>query len=205
MLGKILLFALATTLAGCATGYSYRNGAGGDYYYGQPHVEYRYYGSPGFYGSFGYGGYAGYARDRYGWQVYGHPYPGYGYPFGYPFGYGYGYPNGYGSPWWHRPRTLHDGSDAHHGPDANDAGAAQMPPWRNLGGVLPQRAGGVPDHDGTRPRPRRQQTPSHLPMPAPQQQQRALAPSPRMFGDDGGRAHMGRATRKARVPAVAEE
>jgi hypothetical protein len=201
MLRKILLSALATaTLAGCATGYSYRNAGGGDYYYGQPSVEYRYYGSPGFYGSFGYGGYAGYSHDRYRWRVYGNPYPGYGYPYGYPYGYGYGYV----SPWWHRPHTLHGGSDAHHGPGANDAGDAQLPPWRNIGGVLPQRARVVPGHDGTRSSPRRQQTPSHLPMPAPQQQQRSLAPSPRMLGNDGG-PRMGRGTGKARVPAAADE
>ena len=61
MLRKTLLAALAaTTLAGCATGYSYRGGAGGgDYYYGQPQVEYRYYQDPyGYYGSFGFGRYA---------------------------------------------------------------------------------------------------------------------------------------------------
>ena len=41
MLRNTLLAALATTtLAGCATGYAYRGGAGGgDYYYGQPQVE----------------------------------------------------------------------------------------------------------------------------------------------------------------------
>ena len=50
MLRKFLLPAVvAATLAGCATGYSYRSG-NGDYYYGQPSVEYRYYGGYGPYG-----------------------------------------------------------------------------------------------------------------------------------------------------------
>ena len=40
----------ATVLAGCVTDYNYRgHGGSGDYYYGRPSVEYRYYG--------GYGGY----------------------------------------------------------------------------------------------------------------------------------------------------
>ena len=43
MLRNILLTAFAAaTLAGCATDYAYRGG-NGDYYYGQPRVEYRYY------------------------------------------------------------------------------------------------------------------------------------------------------------------
>ena len=90
MLRKFLLPALAaTTLAGCATGYSYRGGSG-DYYYGQPQVEYRYYG-PSMYG--GYGGY--YGNGLYGGI-------GFGYPFGYACHYGGGYWNSpYGGyPYW---------------------------------------------------------------------------------------------------------
>jgi len=83
MIRKLLLPALAATLlGGCVTGYDYRGGSG-DYYYGQPSVDYDYYGGyygygyPGWHGSlgfgYGYGGYGGY----YG----GYPYYGYGYPY----------------------------------------------------------------------------------------------------------------------------
>ena len=78
MIRKLLLPALAAALLGaCATPYDYRGGHG-DYYYGQPSVDYydSYYGGYG--GMWGYGGY-GYG--------YGYPYYGYGYPY-----YGYGYP-----------------------------------------------------------------------------------------------------------------
>jgi hypothetical protein len=75
---------VAVLLAGCVSDYQYREGVG-DYYYGQPSVEYRDY---------GYGGYGGYGYP-YGWGGsigfgyggYGYPYGGYGYPYG-----GYGYP-----------------------------------------------------------------------------------------------------------------
>jgi len=81
MIRKLLLPALAAALLGaCATPYDYRGGHG-DYYYGQPSVDYydSYYGGYGCYGGmWGYGGY-GYG--------YGYPYYGYGYPY-----YGYGYP-----------------------------------------------------------------------------------------------------------------
>ena len=52
MIRKLLLPALAVAmLGGCVTsGYEYR-GDNGDYYYGQPQVEYRDYGYP--YGRFG--------------------------------------------------------------------------------------------------------------------------------------------------------
>lgn len=75
-------------LAGCATGYSYQAGPGGDYYYGQPEVRYN---DPYWYG---YSGWAGY---------------GYGYgPYGY---WGGGYPYGpyWGPPyyhWHHRPVVV---------------------------------------------------------------------------------------------------
>ena len=77
MIRKFLLPALvaATLLAGCAS-YQYRGGSG-DYYYGRPAVEYRYYGSP--YGSYGYGypgwnGGLGYGYSPYGYGYYGYPY-----------------------------------------------------------------------------------------------------------------------------------
>ena len=76
MIRKLLLPALAAALLGaCATPYDYRGGHG-DYYYGQPSVD--YYDS--YYGGYGYpGGWSGML--------------GYGYGYG---GYGYGY--GYGDP-----------------------------------------------------------------------------------------------------------
>lgn len=78
MITKLLLPALAAAVLGaCATGYDYRGG-NGDYYYGQPSVDYY----DGYYG--GYGGMWGYGGYGYG---YGSPYYGYGYPY-----YGYGYP-----------------------------------------------------------------------------------------------------------------
>ena len=104
MIRKILIPSLATALAaallgGCVSGYQYRDGAG-DYYYGQPQVEYRDY---------GYGGYGGYDNGPYGYgggwggQI-GYGYGGYGSSYGYggygsPYGYGgYGYPYYPGSP-----------------------------------------------------------------------------------------------------------
>jgi len=78
MLRKRLLPVLAlATLAGCATGYSYRGGTG-DYYYGQPSVEYRYYGGYGYGGSIGYGYPRAYYVDAFGRPIYGDPYGYYG-------------------------------------------------------------------------------------------------------------------------------
>lgn len=131
MIRKLLLPALAVAmLAGCAT-YQYRGGAGGDYYYGRPGTDYRYYG----YGGYGYGGY------------------GYGYPhWGGSIGYGY-YRS---SPWYYYPRyphyPHHSGGGHHHGGsngggdhdgdhDGGDANPAPRPPdrprppWRDLGSI----------------------------------------------------------------------
>jgi len=67
----------AVLLAGCVTPYQYREG-NGDYYYGQPSVEYRDYG----YGGYGYpGGWGGSIGFGYGYGGYGYPYGGYGYPY----------------------------------------------------------------------------------------------------------------------------
>lgn len=122
---RLLLPVLAAALlGGCVTGYDYRGGNGGDYYYGQPSVEYR---DDGYYSPYGYGGY-GYPG---GWSgTFG---LGFGYG-GYPYGYGYGgWPYGdpyYGYPYTRPPvivvpdprrphhRGDHDG-DAHDG-DADD-------------------------------------------------------------------------------------
>lgn len=82
MIARLLLSTLAVAaLSGCMTnGYDYRGGHG-DYYYGQPTIEYRHYGYGVPYGSYGYG---------FGYSSYGHGYP-YGY-YGYPYDY---YPYGY--------------------------------------------------------------------------------------------------------------
>lgn len=122
MLRKLLLPLAAVALAGgCATmsDYQYRNGgAGGDYYYGRPGVDYRYHGAP--YGYYPYGsvrfGYYG----RYGHPFYGHPHYGrYGHPF-------YGYPY-YGVPY--RPPVV-----VQPRPDGGtiDRGDDRRPPWRDL-------------------------------------------------------------------------
>jgi len=134
MIRKMILPALAALLlAGCAS-YQYRGGAGGDYYYGQPGTEYRYYGYPYGYGSFGYGGY------------------GYSYPSYFSYGSYYGYPYGYGGyyrPPYSGPRPGHGhGHGGHHGggghsgghqpgdnPDPPSSNAGQdrpTAPWRDL-------------------------------------------------------------------------
>ncbi|HWS77088.1 MAG TPA: hypothetical protein VN205_01810 [Thermomonas sp.] len=189
MFRNIMLSTLAAaTLAGCATGYSYRNGNGGDYYYGQPRTEYRYYDPYGFQGIYGYGSYGpGYYYDRYGRLVYGNPY-----------GY-YGTPYGYGS-WWYRPRPPHGHDGDHHDDHPGDGDRdGRRPPWRNIGGVLPPGERSAVDGDDARPPVRRQQSPYTRPMPAPQREQRMTAPpAPRMRSDEGGGSRMGRAIRGAK-------
>lgn len=97
MIRNLLLPALAAALlGGCVTGYDYRGG-NGDYYYGQPSIDYQ---DDGYYSPYGYGGYGGYGYPG-GWSGmigygmgYGGGYGGYGYggfPYGYPYGYGYPY------------------------------------------------------------------------------------------------------------------
>ena len=150
MLRKLLLpvFA-AAALAGCATDYGYRNG-NGDYYYGQPRVEYRQIGLGGYYGGYGlqygYGGYGGYGYgptyfyDRYGRLIYGYPGGYYGSPY-------YGGNGGYG------PRPNYGHGNQH---DNNNNGNNRPPPWRDLGGV-PRRIedlNGYPNEEA-RPRPMR--------------------------------------------------
>lgn len=117
MIQKLILPAIAIALlGGCMTGgYSYRQDRG-DYYYGQPSTDYRYYGSP--YG-YGYGG--GY----YGGGYYGRGhYSGGGYPYyGYPY-YGYGrYPHGYYRP----PVVIRPHPDGGRPHDDNDRKA----PWHD--------------------------------------------------------------------------
>lgn len=196
MFRNILLPALAAaTLAGCASGYSYRNDNGGDYYHGQPRTEYRYYEPYGFQGSYGYGSYSpGYYYDRYGRLVYGNPY-----------GY-YGAPYGYGS-WWYRPRIQHGHHGGHDGDEAgNQDRDGSRPPWRNIGGVLPPRERVAADGDDLRAPVRRQQLPYARPLTAPQRQQGMTSPAaPRIRNDEDGGSPMGRAIRRAKASPPADE
>ena len=138
MIRKFLLPALAVAmLGGCVTsGYQYRGG-NGDYYYGQPQVQYRDYGYP--YGDFGYG-YPGGWGGSFGWS------------WGYGYGYPYGYYGGYYDPWrYYRPyhHPHHHGHDHDHGdhdddgtsvpprPPRDDDDGNRPPPWRDFVRVKP--------------------------------------------------------------------
>lgn len=184
MLRKLLLPAFAAAaLAGCATDYAYRGGHGGDYYYGQPGVDYRYH-DP--YGYYGFGSYApGYYYDRFGRLMWGYPYGHYGSPYG------------YGS-WWYRSR--HDGRDHdhdhdhdgdHQGGDRND----RLPPWRNPGALRPPR----PDADGgLRPR-ARQDAPSRPALPQQRARPDSVSQPPRMRRSDAGGTRMQRVIRAGKT------
>jgi hypothetical protein len=108
---RFLPIAAAVLLGGCASGYTYRSGDGsGDYYYGEPRVEYRYHTPSGVYGGYGpygpYGYYGGYYGGGYygAWDPYRshYYYPGTRYYYGPyshgPYGYRHGYPHGYTVP-----------------------------------------------------------------------------------------------------------
>jgi hypothetical protein len=120
MLRKLLLPVFAIVLlGGCMTGgYSYRHDRG-DYYYGQPGVDYRYYDQ--------YGG--GYYDPRYRYPGY---YPGYyGSRYG---GYGYGgFPYGYYRPPVIVVRPGHGHGDNHnHRPPRPDGDRSNdRAPWRD--------------------------------------------------------------------------
>ena len=121
MIRKLLLPAVAIALlGGCMTGgYSYRQDRG-DYYYGNPGTDYRYYDPYGRYSDRYYG--SGYYGSGYYSRYYGHP----GY-YRYPYGY-HRYPNGYYRPpvvVRPRPDDGHDGG-GHHRDDDRTA------PSRNL-------------------------------------------------------------------------
>ena len=170
MLRKILLPALAiATLAGCATGYSYRGG-NGDYYYGQPSVDYRYYGGYGYGGIGSYGFGRGFYLDIFGRPLYGYPYGYYGRPYS-------GYPHGHGP----RPRPPHgpghgghdgDHDGGHHGPPPAHGGhrPGNKPPWRDIGRIHQRgddehgRSRGVGQPDA---RPMMQRAPPPARSPAP--------------------------------------
>jgi hypothetical protein len=151
MIRKLLIPALAATLlAGCITDYGYRGyGGSGDYYYGRPSVEYRYYGGYG-------GGYGGYYGGWGGYYPYAYPYRyGYGYPYRYAYpyrhGYGpYGYP-GYRAPYYNYPRYRgHGGGHGYGNGYYNNGNHPNRPGWSGQGprpqpGVQPgPRPGGRP-------------------------------------------------------------
>jgi hypothetical protein len=112
----------AALLGGCVSDYQYRGGTG-DYYYGQPSVEYRDYG----YGGYGapYGGGYGYPGGGWSGSI------GYGSGYGSPYGYGgYGYPYGYGGsgyPYWRPPVIVIRHQRRDHGNDG-DNDADDQPP-----------------------------------------------------------------------------
>ena len=148
-------------LGGCVSGYQYRSGVG-DYYYGQPGVEYRDYGYGGYGG--GYGGYGPYGYDG-GWGGWGGS-MGYGYGYGSPYGYGgyygspYGY-GGYGYPYYPGRVIRGDGDN-----DADDqvgptGGVYHRPVVRgNPGGVTPSGPSVyLPPHLHLLPAPGRSQLP----------------------------------------------
>lgn len=136
--------ACAALLAGCMTsGYSYRADRG-DYYYGQPQVEYRYYG--GYDDGFGWPGYHGPYRSRY---------PGYGYGR---FSFGYGHPGWdgrYGSGWggypysnnWPRYRHRYPRPPSGYQPRP-DRDSRDGSPWRNLDDLRRRQTTGPIRQDG---------------------------------------------------------
>ena len=156
MIRKLLLPALAIALlGGCVTdGYGYRQDRG-DYYYGQPSVDYRYQGSP--YGSLHYRyGYPGYGGYPYGYGGYsGYPYGYSGYPYGYG-GYGYPYRPYSGHPYYPRPPLIVVPRPDGHPPHV-DHRDGRRPPWRDLDNI--RRRGGDSDPPRSQPLPTAQAPP----------------------------------------------
>lgn len=155
MIRKFLLPVVAVAaLAGCATDYGYRGGAG-DYYHGRSQGDYRPYGGytpyGGYYGGgyYGSGGYIG--GGYYGGRYYGGV--GYGYPYGYGR-YGYGSYPYYGNPYYRYPPVYYpprpprdQGGDGNpttppdnHGRDRD---RENLPPWRRIGHPPPPQGVGV--------------------------------------------------------------
>ncbi len=136
------VIAASLLLAGCVYDYTYRGAGPGDYYYGRPSVDYRYYGG---YGGYGYGGYyGGYYGGfyPYGYYRYGYPYGryGYGYPYSYPYGYYphrqyYQYPNRHYRPY--QPPVHHDR-------DRDNQHRSDRAPWRDFGRFPRQQPGQGP-------------------------------------------------------------
>lgn len=189
MLRRLLLTMLATVaMAGCATDYNYRGG-NGDYYYGQPRVEYRDLGPSGYYGGFG----LGYGYGSYGYGSYGYGRHGFGATYYYDrFGrLVYGYPGGYygsayyGGNGWYGPRSPQDHGDQNdHDGDDNQANNHERPaPWRDLGRLW-QR-----DEDGNRQQLMRKSRPDSYSQ-APIRQQSPAPTAPVMRERSGSSSRM---------------
>ena len=160
MVRKFLLPALlAGTLAGCATNYYYRDaGYGGGYYYGEPTVDYDYYGG---YGWYGYG--------FWGWPYYS---AWYGPHYGFPYSYGY-----WGDPYW--PYYYGDWHGRNPGRDGDELVEKQGNDIRHLripqgatapnGSMIPRRDGELTEKRGGRPPVLRMPGRTYMPAPgAPQ-------------------------------------
>jgi len=197
MIRKFVLPALAATmLAGCVTGYTYRGaGGGGDYYHGQPSVEYRYYGG---YGGGYYGGYYGYPYGYGGAGYYGYPYRYgyYGYPYAYPrypvYRYPYRYDRHPGQHWngnnnrpphWNgndRPPGQH--WDGHGRPPQWNGNRPPNQGWSGNGPrpQMPGVGGPRPDGQGAGPRPNRPGNVGPRPaQPRAEAEPRSYSPPPR--------------------------
>ena len=167
LLAALTVGLAAALLGGCVSDYQYRGGTG-DYYYGQPSVEYRDYGYGGYgapYGG-GYGGGYGYPGGGWSGSI------GYGSGYGSPYGYGgYGYPYGYGGsgyPYWGPPvivirhqRPNHHGNDGDNDADDQPPGVPQRDPNDLRRAQLP---GPLPSIQSPRP--------MLVPMPSPRQERR---------------------------------
>jgi hypothetical protein len=184
MIRKLLLpTAAALLLGGCVTTapYGYRGGDRGDYYYGQPSVDYRYHGVYPGYGSSYYGPYRSGIYGSYGRGWYGYP-SGYGYR-GQPYYRGwYGHP-GY-PPVYRQPRR-----DTR--PDTRPDGG----PWRSIDELRRRRD---PGSTGVIPAPT-QVEPRAVIQPRPVVQ-------PRERGERGSAmGEMIRRSREGRPPSSAQE
>ena len=174
MIRKLLLPAVAIALlGGCVTdGYSYRQDRG-DYYYGEPGVDYRHHGTP-------YGYYNGY----YGNSYYGNSY--YYRNRGYPY---YGYGNGYYRPPVVIVRPRPDGND-HPGGNHDDRDNDQKAPWRDFERLKRERI-------------ERSPVVQRQPMSTPvRPATRPAAPAPRVRSTPRGGSRMEQVIRRAKRGAI---
>ena len=179
MIRKLLLPAVAIALlGGCMTGgYSYRQDRG-DYYYGNPGTDYRYYDPYGRYSDRYYG--SGYYGSGYYSRYYGHP----GY-YRYPYGY-HRYPNGYYRPPVVIVRPRPDG-DGHQDHDRDDD---QKAPWRDYDRLKRERI-------------ERSPVVQRAPMSTPvRPATRPAAPAPRPRSVERGGSRMEQVIRRARHGAI---
>lgn len=144
---RLIPLAAAALLGGCVSGYTYHQGGGGDYYYGNPHVEYRYH----------YGGYGGYGGGWYGYGAYPYGYYPYGHWGAYP-GYWRGYYGGYyvpGCPYWYDPMYCYSGPYKPRHPGHRPPPPPGPPPPGGVpgGGIYRPDVTGLPSDDGGLERP----------------------------------------------------